>query len=90
MDPSACSGDHRPFRTFAAHTNPMGLAVIGSRLYIAEYGGERPAQVVSMPVSGGQATAMLTGFSAQIVGLGAHGGWLYVGETNGEIYRVKP
>jgi glucose/arabinose dehydrogenase len=90
MDPSACAGDHRPFRTFAAHTNPMGLAVIGSRLYIAEYGGERPAQVVSMPVSGGPVTPVLTGFSAQIVGLGAHGGWLYVGETNGEIYRLKP
>jgi glucose/arabinose dehydrogenase len=90
MDPSACAGDHRPFRTFAAHTNPMGLAVIGSRLYIAEYGGERPAEVVSMPVSGGQVTPVLTGFSAQIVGLGAHGGWLYVGETNGEIYRLKP
>ena len=88
--PSACSGDHRPFRFFAPHTNPMGLAVIGSRLYIAEYGGGRPAQVVSMPVSGGTASPVLTGFTAQIVGLGAHDGWLYVGETNGQIYRIKP
>jgi glucose/arabinose dehydrogenase len=87
--PSACSGDHHPFRTFAAHTDPMGLAVIGSRLYIAEFGGVLPAQVVSMPVSGGPATPVLTGFSAQIVGLGAHDGWLYVGETNGQIFRVK-
>jgi hypothetical protein len=33
---------------------------------------------------------VLTGFSAQIVGLGAQGSWLYVGETNGQIYRFKP
>ena len=88
--PSACSGYHRPFRIFAPHTNPMGLAVIGSRLYIAEYGGGRPAQVVSMPVAGGPTTPALTGFRARIVGLGAHGGWVYVGETNGQIYRFKP
>ena len=87
---SPCSGDHHPFRTFSAHTDPMGLAVIGSRLYIAEFGGEQAAKVVSMPVSGGRATPVLTGFSAPIVGLGANGAWLYVGETNGQIYRFKP
>jgi glucose/arabinose dehydrogenase len=86
----ACTGDQHPFHTFSPHTNPMGLAVIGSRLYIAEYGGGQAAQVVSMPVSGGRATPVLTGFSAEIVGLGAHNGWLYVGETSGQIYRVRP
>lgn len=49
-----------------------------------------PPQVVSIPLGGGPARTVLTGFTAPIVGLGTHDGWLYVGETTGQVFRVRP
>lgn len=83
---SACKGFASPYKLFAPHTSVMGLAIIGKRLYMSEFGAQR---VVSMPLTGGAVTPLLTGFVAPIVGLAAHGGDIYVGELTGQIFRVK-
>ncbi|HET8979381.1 MAG TPA: hypothetical protein VFN87_14555 [Solirubrobacteraceae bacterium] len=43
-----------------------------------------------MPLTGGALKRVLTGFVAPVVGLGAHGGRLYVGELTGQVFSVKP
>jgi glucose/arabinose dehydrogenase len=87
----ACAGRPRPFRFLAPHTDPMGLAIIGTQLYIAEYGTQSPGpRVVSMPTTGGALTPLLTGFAQPIVALAAHGGALYVGEQTGQVFSVRP
>jgi hypothetical protein len=45
--------------------------------------------VFSMPVKGGTLKPLLKGFVAPTVGLGLHDGYVYVGELNGYVYRVK-
>ncbi len=82
----ACKGFAKPFKLFAPHTDVMGLAIVGKRLYMSEFGKQ---QVVSMPLSGGAVTPLLTGFVAPIVGLAANDGWIYVGELTGQVFRVK-
>jgi hypothetical protein len=42
-----------------------------------------------MPVSGGKPTTLLTGFVAPVVGLAVNGGYVYVGELTGQVFRVK-
>jgi glucose/arabinose dehydrogenase len=86
---SACSTNARPVRFFAPHSDAMGLAIRGTRLYISEFGGSTVPQVVWMPLTGGDVTPFLTGFVAPIVGLGTHDGWLYVGELTGQVFRVE-
>lgn len=92
--PSACKGFAKPFKFFAPHSDVGGLAIIGNRLYMSEFGFAaplRPALVVSMPLSGGPVKTVLTGFAGPgIVGLGAHAGWLYVGALTGQVFRVRP
>jgi glucose/arabinose dehydrogenase len=94
-----CAGSARPIRFFPAHTDPMGLAIVGQRLYISEFGARTPAQVISIaPGGGGPARVELSGFSPHrhIVGLGAHDGWIYVGEIAagkqrfGSVWRFRP
>ncbi len=92
---NACRGFARPVKFFKAHVSPMGLAIIGNRLYISEFGGTDPGKadssgrVVSMPLAGGNTTPVLTGFVAPIVGLAANGHELYVGELTGQVFRVR-
>lgn len=95
---SACKGDAKPFESFSAHTDAMGLGIVGKRLFISEFGAATPAQVVSVPLAGGKPRIELKGFpkGRNIVGLGVHNGWVYVGEIAGSasglgaIYRFKP
>ncbi len=86
---SVCNGFTKPAKTFSPHTDVMGLAIIGKTLYMSEFGGNAPGKVVSMPLSGGKVTPTVTGFVAPVVGLGANGPWLYIGELTGTVYRVK-
>jgi glucose/arabinose dehydrogenase len=91
---SACKGFAKPFQQFGPHTDLMGLAIMGKRIYATSFlglGAKGPGgEVVSMPLSGGALTPLLKGFVAPTVGLGAHGGWLYVGELTGQVFRVQP
>ncbi len=86
----SCKRYTRPFRFFPPHADIGGLGIIGGRLYMSEFGFVLHPQVVSMPLAGGPVRTVLKGFVAPIVGLGTHGGWVYVGELTGEIFRVRP
>jgi glucose/arabinose dehydrogenase len=98
VNPARCQAFARPLRFFAPHTDPMGLAILGGRLYLSEFGAATPAQVISIPLGGGPARVELSGFSAgrNIVGLGANDGWIYVGEIAagrrhaGSVWRFRP
>lgn len=89
-----CAGYTRPWKAFSPHTDIMGLAIIGKRLYMTSFAGpdgQGPGgEVLSMPLSGGKVTPVLTGFVAPTVGLGANGKRLYVGELTGQVFSVKP
>lgn len=92
---SSCQGFSKPFMQFAPHTDPMGVAVVGSRLYMTSYLGpganDLGGEVFSMPLKGGgKLTPVVSGFVAPLVGLGQHDGWLYIGELNGQVYRWQP
>jgi glucose/arabinose dehydrogenase len=87
VKPKLCKGFAPPFKFFRPHTDVMGVGIIGKRLYLSEFVLKK---VVSMPISGGRAKTLLSRFAAPIVGLGVHGGYVYVGETGlGLVYRVK-
>jgi glucose/arabinose dehydrogenase len=90
-----CKGYTKPFRQFAPHTDIMGMAIIGKRLYMTSFVGLHPTaksggEVLSMPLTGGRVTPVLTGFVAPTVGLGAQGNKLYVGELTGQVFSVQP
>ena len=87
--PSTCTKYAKPFARFPAHASPMGLGTIGKTLYVALFGGTgKGPEVVSIPVSGGAYTPVLTGFVAPIVALNTHGSTLYVGDLTGAIYSI--
>jgi glucose/arabinose dehydrogenase len=87
-----CKGYDKPFQTFKPHSDIMGMAIIGSKLYVTSFLGTtgKAGEVFSMPLSGGKLTPVLTGFVAPTVGLGAHGKTLYVGELTGQVFSVTP
>jgi glucose/arabinose dehydrogenase len=91
--PADCAGFPAPFARFKTpHASPMGLAVIGRKLYVALFGGvgkSGPAIVSINRVKPNKIHAVLTGYVAPVVALGTHGGWLYTGDLTGAIYRVK-
>jgi hypothetical protein len=43
-----------------------------------------------MPLKGGTAKPVVTGFVAPTVGLGVNGKSLYVGELTGQVFKVTP
>jgi glucose/arabinose dehydrogenase len=87
-----CKGFAKPFKTFAPHTDIMGMVIIGKKLYMTSFLGTtgKAGEVFSMPLSGGKLTPVLTGFVAPTVGLGGNAGTLYVGELTGQVFSVKP
>ena len=82
-------GFAQPFQSFAPHTDVGGIAIAGSSIYLSEFGFAGPAQVVSIPVSGGTPQTLLSGFFAPIVGLGINGSTLYVGDLAGDVWSVQ-
>lgn len=92
-EPKPCKGHAKPFRKFGPHTDLMGIATGGSKLYLSSFlgrGGKGPGgEVFSLKIAGGKLKPLLTGFVAPTVGLGMHNGYVYVGELTGQVYRVK-
>jgi hypothetical protein len=88
----ACRGFTKPLEFLHPHASPMGLGIIGNRLYMALFGAgpNSFAEVVSMPLGGGALRTVVSGFAAPIVALNADAGSVYVGETNGLVFRFKP
>lgn len=88
----ACKGYAKPFKLFAPHTDVGGVAIIGNTLYLSEFGftKQHPPLVVSLPLTGkGTPKTLVKGFVAPVVGLGVNDGYVYVGELNGQVVRVK-
>jgi glucose/arabinose dehydrogenase len=86
----ACHGYTRPLVFLRPHTDAMGLGIIGSRLYASEYGAVYAPQVVSMNFAGHGIRTEASGFSAPIVGLGISAGRVYVGASDGRVWRFRP
>ena len=57
---AACKGFAKPFQTFKPHTDIMGMAIIGNRLYMTSFLSTTPkshgGEVVSMSLKGGPLT----------------------------------
>jgi hypothetical protein len=91
--PAACTGDAKPFRKFGPHTDLMGIATLGSKLYLTSFLGRKGqgpgGEVFSLGIGGGKLKPLMTGFVAPTVGLGLHDGFVYVGELTGQVFRVK-
>lgn len=86
---SALCGYTRPFRMFSPHTDVGGIGIIGKTIYLSEFGfANGKPLVVSMPLRGGKVKPFMTGFGPPVIGLGVHGGTVYVGSVSGTIYRV--
>jgi glucose/arabinose dehydrogenase len=87
-----CTGFAKPWKVFRPHSDIMGLAIIGKTLYMSSFLGTtgKAGEVFSMPLAGGTPKPFLTGFVAPTVGLGSHGGSLYVGELTGQVFSVTP
>jgi glucose/arabinose dehydrogenase len=89
-----CAGFATPYKFFAPHTDIMGLAIIGDRLYMSSFlgaGGMGPGgEVLSMSLATKQVEPFVTGFVAPVVGLAQNAGNLYIGELTGQAFRVKP
>jgi glucose/arabinose dehydrogenase len=87
-----CKGYAKPFQKFSPHTDIMGMAIIGKRLYMTSFLGTtgKAGEVFSMPLSGGPLKPVVKGFVAPTVGLGVHGRSLYVGELTGQVFKVTP
>jgi hypothetical protein len=89
--PKACKGFPKPIALLPSHASPMGIGAIGTRLYVALFGGtgEGP-EVVSLRLGHtSKLKRVLTGFAAPVVALGVRRGWIYTGDLSGAIYRVK-
>jgi hypothetical protein len=89
----ACAHFAKPFRTFGPHTDLMGIAKLGSTLYLSSFQGSNGkgpgGEVFSLRVDGGKLKPLMTGFVAPTVGLRQHRGYVYVGELTGQVFRVK-
>ncbi len=92
---SSCSQFASPFRLLPEHSSPMGIDSIGTKLYVALFGGlpNDGPEVVSLSSKKGNNAApkpVLKGYVAPVLALGAHNGRLYTGDLTGAIYSVKP
>jgi glucose/arabinose dehydrogenase len=85
-----CRQFKKPLIFLPPHASPMGISSIGKALYVALYTGIGTSgpEVVKIPTAGGRATPFVTGFSSPIIGLAVEGGYVYIGEQSGTIYRV--
>ncbi len=88
-----CQGFAKPFRSFAPHTDLMGIAVHCGTFYLTSFagkGGKGPGgEVFTLGLHSHALKPLLTGFVAPTVGLGLHHGYVYVGELTGQVYRVR-
>ncbi len=91
--PGPCAGKAVPFRQFGPHTDLMGIALRGPKLYLTSFLGRQGkgpgGEVFSLGIKAGTLKPLITGFVAPTVGLHMHDGYLYVGELTGQVYRLK-
>jgi glucose/arabinose dehydrogenase len=88
---NTCKPFSKPAFLLPKHASPMGLAAIGSTLYVSLFGGlgnGKPV-VASVPLAGGPPKAFLSGFVAPVIALGQNAGTIYVGDLTGSVYSVQ-
>ncbi len=87
---AACAEAAKPSVLFPPHSNPMGIAAVGTSLYVAlEAGTGRGSEVVAIPAAGGIPKPVLIGFPAPVRALGSSDGYLYAADLDGTVYRVR-
>ena len=86
---SKCQGFTAPFRTFRPHLDLMGIAVHSGILMSSFLGGGKGGEVFSLGLGSKVLHPLMIRFVAPTVGLGLHGGYVYVGELTGQVFRVK-
>jgi glucose/arabinose dehydrogenase len=88
-----CAGFAKPYRTFGPHTDLMGIALHSGRLCLSSFMGPKGkgpgGEVYTLSLKGGSLKPLIKGFVAPTVGLGVHGGYVYVGELTGQVFRLK-
>ena len=94
---ATCKKYAKPYKMFDPHFDPMGLAIVGSKLYIGSFLGPNSAgggALYSMPLKGGKVSPVVMGLPAATDALAAHDGDLYVGGSTrtgtGVVFLVKP
>jgi hypothetical protein len=91
--PKNCQGFTQPFRSFAPHTDLMGIAVHGCTLYLTSFAGRHGkgpgGEVFTLGLHGSVLKPLVKGFAAPVVGLGLNHGYVYVGELTGQVFRVR-
>jgi glucose/arabinose dehydrogenase len=94
---SPCASFAKPFASFAPHSDIMGVAVSGGKLYLGSFvgmGGHGGGALYAMAISGGKPQPVVTGIPSATDALAAHNGFLYVGGSTqkgaGYVYRIKP
>lgn len=97
--PNKCKGYTKPLVTFAPHTDPGGIGLIGNTVYLGEFGFALPPAVVSLPVNGQGTPKTIINGTGLILALATHNGSVYFSQSyfgqNGpsgpaQIFRVKP
>jgi glucose/arabinose dehydrogenase len=90
---SPCQGFTQPFRSFAPHTDLMGIALRGGTFYLTSFQGPHAkgpgGEVFTMGLASSTLKPLVKGFVAPVVGLGLHDGYVYMGELTGQAFRVK-
>jgi glucose/arabinose dehydrogenase len=88
-----CQGFAQPFRSFAPHTDLMGIAVQGGTLYLSSFTGRHGkgpgGEVFTLGLSSSGLKPLVKGFVAPVVGLGLNDNYVYMGELTGQVFRVK-
>lgn len=74
--------------------SPMGITAKGKRLFVALFNGrETPEgpqpEVISTTVDGSKMSTAVSGFLAPVLLANYHGGYLYMGDFTGTVWRVK-
>jgi glucose/arabinose dehydrogenase len=91
--PANCQGFTQPYRSFAPHTDLMGIAVHGCTLYLTSFAGRHGkgpgGEVFTLGLNSHMLKPLLKGFAAPVVGLGLNHGYVYVGELTGQVFRVR-
>ena len=82
---TVCASYAKPAYSFPSHSSPMGIAAVGTALFVSLYGTQ---SVVRFATPAAEPTPVLTGFAGRPIALGTHAGKLYVGDDGGTIYTT--
>lgn len=86
-----CKKFTKPQIFLPPHASPMGIGSIGKTLYVALFRGivgKQGSEVVTIPIKSGKPKPFITGFGESVIALGINEGFVYVGDIDGDVYKV--